>query len=512
MSRASARTPPLSVRKLKSLRLASGGPEWEWLSLHVGGRVIAAIPIFKRKGGVLLAVPDGALTAEELEVGAVGAEIPDLGPTTVLEVLLDSDTEGRSTSVLAFDAPSAIFPHIKVMGTEPRWPEDTIHFLAEGRMVRPDGETLCSLAQAWVEEGSIRESDHYMTALEEDERRPTGLGEGGAQALDAVLVQLHNLATAVNTLQADMGEMKAKAACSSAIVGPRPDALGAVAKIAGKPPPTRAKAAPSVALPALPEEPAIEAPGEEEEQADSASLDQMMKMALLRMIDKRGKKSKRSKLGLGLGDSSASEDEEDPLHRLSGAKGTMLQERLRMSMVQHPADYVQTIETLAATALGLAAPGPDTMEKFAREELPIGNDRNMGYMVWLIVKAVSLLRSRQHDQAHLLLLLGLAAVEQFKLDQNWQSAWRMTNLPLPPFQEWRVRDASIAQLRLDHAHSRLVHSTWAAAISARLKDEEVLVKRRGQPKASNPPANPSPKGPKGKGRPGRGAEAEEIQP
>lgn len=82
---------------------------------------------------MLLAVSDGAFTAEELEVGAVGTEIPDLGPAMVLAVLLDADTESRTTSVLAFDAPLAIFPHTKVMGTEPRWPGSTVHFVVEGR-------------------------------------------------------------------------------------------------------------------------------------------------------------------------------------------------------------------------------------------------------------------------------------------------------------------------------------------------------------------------------------------
>ena len=104
-------------------------------------------------------------------------------------------------------------------------------------------------------------------------------------------------------------------------------------------------------------------------------------------------------------------------------------------------------------------------------------------------------------------MLTLAAVEQYRLDQNWQSAWRLTHLGLPPFQEWKVREQSVQQLRLDHAHSRLIHATWAAAITARLKDEEVLMKRRGAPKAF-PRADKG--GDKGKGR-GRKAEQEEQQ-
>ena len=64
-----------------------------------------------------------------------------------------------------------------------------------------------------------------MTALEEDERRP--LREGTI---------------------AQLGHGREKASSPSAAVEPRPDALGAVAKIAGK------------LLSALQEEPAIEGP------------------------------------------------------------------------------------------------------------------------------------------------------------------------------------------------------------------------------------------------------------
>lgn len=507
-----AREVALSSRKLRSLRLASAGPEWEWLLLRVVDRDVSAIPVFKRKGGLLLAVPDGVFTADEIAAGAVGAEIPDLGPTTTLQVAVQGDVVDQTTSVLMFDAPSAIFQHIKVVGTNPRWPEGTIHFREGGELMRVDADNLCALAQEWVEGAAVRESDQYLTALEDEGRQAPDQPGASNQALDAVLTQLHNLASVVNGLQADMGEMRAQASSSSNVPPKPPGALATVAQLAGKAPGTRAKAAPGAL--ARPQD--VLAPEELEEETgdipdESANLDQMMKLALIKMMEKGSKKSKRSKVGLGLGDSSGSDEEDDPLRRLSGAKGTLLQERLRLSMVQHPADYVQTIETLAATALGLAAPSADTMERFVREELPIGNDRNLGYLVWLIVKTIGLMRNKQFDQAHLLLLLGLASVEQFKLDQNWQSAWRMTNLPLPPFQEWRVRDASLAQLRLDHAHSRLVHSTWAAAISARLKDEEVLVKRRGQPKLANPPYQPPAKGGKNKGKGTKAADAEEHQ-
>lgn len=85
----------------------------------------------------------------------------------------------------------------------------------------------------------------------------------------------------------------------------------------------------------------------------------------------------------GQGESSDSK-EDDPLRKLSGAKGTMLLERLRASMDTSPSDYVTAIEHMTANSLGMTQATSDTLERFAREELPVGNDRNMGYMVWIL--------------------------------------------------------------------------------------------------------------------------------
>ena len=55
--------------------------------------------------------------------------------------------------------------------------------------------------------------------------------------------------------------------------------------------------------------------------------------------------------------------------------------------------------------------------------------------------------------------------------------WRLTQLTQPPA-EWRACDFAIGQLRQDHPRARLIPPTWVAAVIARLKDEEVLTKRR----------------------------------
>ena len=275
--------------------------------------------------------------------------------------------------------------------------------------------------------------------------------------------------------------------------------MAQLAKLSGKPPPTKAQTAGAP----LETMAALEADMADGTEETSEDLDKLRKLAMLKLLGKDSH-NRRKKVGLmfGQGESSDSE-EDDPLRKLSGAKGTMLLERLRASMDASPSDYVTAIEHMAANSLGMTQATSDTLERFAREELPVGNDRNMGYMVWILVKAIGLLRAKQHDKAHLLLMLGVAALEQYKLDQNWSAAWRLTHLPQPPFQEWKVREASISQLRHDFAHSRLIHSTWAAAITARMKDEEVLVKRRCQARA--------PGAPKGKGKGGKAEPAEAPQ-
>ena len=476
---------PLTTRKLRNLKLASGEGDYQWLLVALPDRHGAAIPVLRRARGVMVAVPDGLFSAEELEQGAIGEDIPDLGPVLQREVLVEGKEDGATVSVLVLDFPEASFSKLKVFssGRRPAWPEGTVHFQWEDVVVRPDRDDLVEAVRMWVDDGLVRAPDEYHTALEDEAAPQPKRGQAPqADVLEAVLTQLQTLAAQVNTLQTDMGQMKAQQPAAS---NRAPGALGQIAKIAGKPPLTRA-----VPTPCPPAAPNPDLDGEEwDEEAgglmeQTGDVDRMLKLALLKLVDKNTK-SKKKKVGLALGASSGSDEEEDPLRRLSGAKGTLLQERLRQSMDNSPADYIAAIEALAASCLGQTTASPETMERYCREEMPIGQDRNMGHLVWVMTKAAGLLRAKQHEKAHLLLLLGLAAAEQFKLDQNWNTAWRLTHLAQPPFPEWRVRDPNLVQLRQDFAHSRLIHSTWAAAVSAKLKDEEMLVKRRGYHRTSN---------------------------
>lgn len=485
---------PLTSRKLLTLKEAAGEGPFDWILLQTADRSCACIPVMKRTGGLMLALPSAVFSAEELDNGSVEPDLPDIGPWIVEAIPVHGTTEDQTVDVLFLDFPITMFGPLRYFQRKAVWPAGTMFFDGASTAVLPDEEELVLAAQAWVTDGKPRAAEGYHTALEEPSRVPAGAQDQGADAqgaLDAVLQQLTSLASTVTQLQADMGEMRQQQPVqvpepSSA---PRSSALARAKALAGPVPKTRA------VPPPLEAEEFQEDSGQAEAVQEGEDLDTMLKAALLQLMKPKKKKhASRHFLGLQEG-SSDSEPEEDPLKRLHGAKGTMLQEKLRHSMDQSPAQYVAAVEANAAHTLGLAVPAADTLDRYSREEMPIGSSKILGYLTMIIVKAATLLRAKEVEKAHLVLVLALAAIEQAQLDGNWETAWRLTRLPQPPFAEWKVREAHLPTLRANAAHSRLLHPTWVAAVVARLKDEEVLTKRRGRPVAA-----PGKTGAKGKGR------------
>ncbi|CAE8630316.1 unnamed protein product [Polarella glacialis] len=204
----------------------------------------------------------------------------------------------------------------------------------------------------------------------------------------------------------------------------------------------------------------------------------LMRTLLLKMVKDAFKVKKARPMGLP--DEQGSDDESG-LSRLAGARGTVTSERLKRSMKNNPAAFADVIEQLAANKLGAEVVGQDTLEHYVRDELPIGEQRTLGYCVWILLAVHKSLKQEDFDQARLHVDMGLAVIEQFLPDSNWISAWRMTQLSQPPFAAWSAGEGQLGTLQRELAYSRLVEPTWVAAIIARLRDEEILVNRRGAP-------------------------------
>ena len=472
------RTP--GVRRLASLPIAATSGDPEWLLLKLPGREAAVLPVLRREGGLLLAMASDVISNAELEANAIEGVTTDLGPTHVVMVDgLRGDEEPLEVEVILMDWPQALFKHLR-HGGAPSWPPGTIWPHVEEETVRQvSSDLVVSAARAWIQEEDVRLSDAYATAVE-GPPGPNG-PTGGENILHQLLTQMEATASVVTQLQEDMARMKAEPRIATAATAPT-GALHAAQQLVGQAPPgrqgqpkMRSMPAPAGGIGAL--------VGEDGEVADDGhpSTDQLVRTALVALLEKQSKKKKGKAPGLPLaqsGSESEGEAEEDPLRRLSGAKGTMLLERLRVSMEAEPQAYVTAMETMAAQILGEAQPGPSTMERYVREQMPLGAEKSLGYMTWGVARAVTALKAGESQKAQLILLLLLSAVEQYKLDASWVAAWRLTHLTSPPFADWRAKESSIHQLRADHSHTRLAHPTWMAAIVARLRDEEVLTKRR----------------------------------
>ena len=61
---------------------------------------------------------------------------------------------------------------------------------------------------------------------------------------------------------------------------------------------------------------------------------------------------------------------------------------------------MKAIEGMAAHILGELQAGPATMEKYAREELPLGAERSLGFATWSMVRAATMLQAGHSQVAH----------------------------------------------------------------------------------------------------------------
>ena len=472
------------------------------------------MPVLRREGGLLLAMAVEALTEQERADQKMEGLTDDLGPTKIVAVdglPEDEEEEPGDVAMVLVDWPQSLYKFLRTAGgAEPAWPEATIWPQYEDNPVcHINTDQLGLLAREWVQTQESALSESYATAVEPSPAPVRSTGQKDT---------LQQLLQTVTALQADLADLKAGrdlgAAPSGALSSGQPS--GALAKaqaLVGPPPRSAALPRPAVGAPLLDcGVPAAAGTGlrveDVEEEAEEPTTDSLLRTALVSLLSQQSKKKKSKAPGLPLQAMSDSEGEEesDPLRKLTGARGTMLAEKLRMAMEADPRAYIASIETNAAHLLGEQQATGSTMERYAKEQLPLGSERSLGYMTWAIARCLTLLKAGESDKCHLLLLLLMAAVEQYKLDSNWVAAWRITQLTQPPFAEWKSREFALPQLRQDHAHSRLIHPTWAAAIIARLKDEETLLKRRsvGEDWNRGWPNRPNPRG-RGRGRGGQDA-------
>ena len=162
----------------------------------------------------------------------------------------------------------------------------------------------------------------------------------------------------------------------------------------------------------------------------------------------------------------------------SSSKGGEKHERLMESMRSHPSDFSAIIRRRMAEAMEKTEEecGHTLAMRFATEEIGVGTQRTLGYLLSAICHIHEQISRGRLDSAEALCLRTVAAVDQYTLDGNWGVAWETMGLRMPPFDRWKQVD--LKDHRRQYPKSRLLEQRWISLAIAKLKEDEYLMKRR----------------------------------
>jgi hypothetical protein len=519
---------PLSVAKMLKLRLAEDDPVVSyWLRL-TDERICEALILTRREGGSILCLPQEAnafeLIAKAEEEGFRGLFGPWMDVTIRGSARMDADTvedadgddvnEKLFLSVMLVDVTNKIARYLGIQAPPPS--EDVVYFKGTerdggpGEMTRsrPCAVSLQVALDSWLTKYSESvQADLYITAEEADAAgAEPAAGEGAAAPPSGT----RGSTDPMRTVSAQLTLMMEKvAALEKRIPAPPPmvpqeargsaDAaplkkLGGSAKskalaVVGKAPVTRLPKGKGVALPLVepvPEELGTDGDEDDPEEAEgvatpgeAGNVDDLLRAFLLKQFEKpvaRVKKTNRWLPQHLMQESDGSDEEASAGPALAGARGSEAAEDLKAARLRLPGAFADAMEARLLVAIDEDSMDDSSVNKFARDCIPIGRQKTLGYMVWLLCYIHRALRQKKFDKARLLSLTGLMMSEQHCLDNNWKTAWELTDLPDPPFQDWLTQDVpAIASTR---PKSLLAEQRWVAAITAKAKDDKVLYDRR----------------------------------
>ena len=180
------------------------------------------------------------------------------------------------------------------------------------------------------------------------------------------------------------------------------------------------------------------------------------------------------------GESDSSDSERGASLSAGGSKGYQSVVALSQSMERYPKLYADHMETLAMKALGWSEKTPHMMSTYTRKIMAVEKQRTLGFFVTILSEVWSAIHRNEFEAARLHTLKGLAAAEQSCLDSNWATAWDITHLRQPPWSDWESMNATI--IRREHTFSPLVEPAWMSTIISKIKETEVLMKRRSHKK------------------------------
>ena len=227
--------------------------------------------------------------------------------------------------------------------------------------------------------------------------------------------------------------------------------------------------------------------------ANGVDLPTATQMAMVQALERLGagpkedpnkKKKKRPVFGLDGGgdgeedDSGSGSEDGGKFPAMAGSKGAAASIRLRETMRRHPLQFAADMRRQAAEALEepSLATSSEVMLRYVTEEVPVQNQKAMGYLMYGLAHVHKLLMEDKKGEAELLTLRLIAAGDQTCLDGTWRTGWALCGLSEPAWNRWAQLD--LQTLRKTHGASRLLNESWVAVETQRMRDVQYLVKQR----------------------------------
>ncbi|OLP96619.1 hypothetical protein AK812_SmicGene21120 [Symbiodinium microadriaticum] len=461
------------------------------LILKWGDAAFLAVPLRVCRQGVILALPKEAIPEDTLEDAMDGPGDGLVGPhllTTVNSQASDEE-EGHVIELLIVEFAMPV--RLQLDRKTPRTRRQFVGFVGD-HTILPDFGEINEIVSSWVEGGEARLEDYFTAAEEAPPAQP------GDQNL-AILAQLQELQATMDRrfqeLESRVPQAVVPASQGSVRAPPtRPSNKGGGEEPNGPGPRDRNRALlESVREQAGPPPPRLaDEPGRGAETArqgahlrklvedvdpETSSVDDLMKLALLKMV--QGTKSKKGRRLPGLpnledsSDSERGEGEQSWSSTSKGGRGIEAVERLNQAMKSYPDAYSERMEARMAKAVESAELLPTVPMLFARS---CRKSRTAGYCLQGFANVHRLLLENKPQQARLQVLRIMGALEQFLIDENWLVASRLTGMEEPPWGHWATQD--LGALRRQYVYSRLAESTWIGALINELKEEEWLTKKK----------------------------------
>ena len=478
------------------------------------------IPVAKRKGGVLLAVPQGFVPERELEIGMKAAEDAMVGPSRPLTVQgVEEDDSGAEipseveVPVMLVDFNVSVLPHLREY--DPAVDTHEIQsFLEDAPQILPMSNPLLQQALEWMNEEVSGRLQFYsaeeqvpMTPVPPTKKEPKPKRVTTAALADQISELSRTLPTLVQEIQSLKDKQAQFEGTMANAQGPRAEPpphkqpfpvtggqtnLQDFMKIVGPSPKVKSTPA-GVPKAQLMDANKFDDPNLPVEDLAGA-FDQAAQPSMTHAILQQSQAMNTLVAHLV--------GAQDPLHDLAtsstsslSTKGAGRRERLQQELANRSGGFFLQVAQLALRRVKPLDPLPRSLDdlpkkaifsKYLEKQGGFAGQKEYATLMWLLAQIGDAMVVKDHVGAQELLALTLVSLEQASLDGGkWDLAFLLSLQEEPPQSLYTSRTSG-ANPRL-RAFAPLCPQPWATTALAFVKEMDVISTRRSETAAPRPP-------------------------